>query len=162
MNVQSPATPALDETDLAILAALDADAEITIKALAHQLELAESTCAYRLRQLRASGVIERMRTQLNLSALGFGVQAVISVRLGNHNEQLVTEFFDGITHTPRVLQVFHVAGGTDFLVHVAVEDAVALRDMVLQHIAVHRAVRQAETYLVFESRPGLGIVPALR
>lgn len=152
----------LDDIDLAILAALSDDAETTNKALASQLDLAESTCAYRVRQLRASGIIERLQVQLNLAALGYPVEAVISVRLGSHNQQLVKEFFDAIVNTPRVLQVFHVAGNSDFLVHVAVEDAAALRDIVLDHITVHRAVRQAETHLAFESRRGVGVTPELR
>ena len=55
-----------------------------------------------------------------------------------------------------MIEAFHVAGEDDFLVHVAVEDAAALRDIVLQHITVHEAVLTTETHLVFERREGVG------
>ena len=43
--------------------------------------------------------------------------------------------------------------------HVAVESAAALRDLVLEHITVHPAVRHTETQLVFEVIPGAGLLP---
>ena len=149
---------ALDATDRALLSAVAADATITNKALANRLGLAESTCAHRLRRLRERGVIKGSHVDLDHAALGYPLQAVVSVRLGSHSEQLVEEFFDAIADTPQVLQVFHLAGTADFLVHVAVADAAELRDIVLRHITVHRGVRQTETHLVFERRTGPGTV----
>jgi DNA-binding Lrp family transcriptional regulator len=61
---------------------------------------------------------------------------------------------------PGVLQVLHAAGQDDFHLHVAVESPQALRDLVLQHVTVHRVVRQTQTQLVFEARDGVGILPA--
>ena len=52
---------------------------------------------------------------------GIAVDADVS------DEAQVKALFDALVATPRVLQVFHVAGVDDFLVHVAVEDAEALR-----------------------------------
>ena len=71
---------------------------------------------------------------------------------------VVTALFDALVGIPRVLQVFHVAGVDDFLVHVAVQDATALRDIVLEHITVHPVVRGTETQLVFELRDGRGLL----
>lgn len=149
--------PVLDAIDRSILAAISEDADITNKALAHRLGLAESTCAYRLRGLRDRGVVLPNRARLNYAALGYPLQAVIKVKLGSHSRQAVNKLYDDLVRTPGVLQVFHVAGDDDFLAHVAVEDAQALRDMVLQHITVHRVVQQTETHLVFELRDGVGV-----
>jgi DNA-binding Lrp family transcriptional regulator len=150
---------ALDEVDLALLAALLDDAEITNKALAHRLGLAESTCAHRVRALRERGVIRDTRIRVDEAALGYPLQAIIKVRLANHTGPKVTALFDALASIPRVLQVFHVAGVDDFLVHVAVEDATALRDIVLEHITIHPVVRGTETQLVFELRDGSGMLP---
>ncbi|WP_350350779.1 Lrp/AsnC family transcriptional regulator [Microbacterium sp. A8/3-1] len=150
---------ALDEVDLALLAALLDDAEITNKALAHRLGLAESTCAHRIRALRERGVIRDTRIRVDEAALGYPLQAIIKVRLANHTGPKVTALFDALASIPRVLQVFHVAGVDDFLVHVAVEDATALRDIVLEHITIHPVVRGTETQLVFELRDGSGMLP---
>ena len=148
----------LDEVDLEILAVLTRDAEVTNKALAHGLGLAESTCAHRVRSLRERGIIRDTRIRVDEAALGSPLQAIIKVRLANHTGPKVTALFDALARIPRVLQVFHVAGVDDFLVHVAVQDATALRDIVLEHITVHAVVRGTETQLVFELRDGAGLL----
>jgi DNA-binding Lrp family transcriptional regulator len=148
----------LDELDLQILAALSEDAGLTNKTLALRLGAAESTCAHRVRSLRARGVIRDTRVRLDEAALGYPLQAMIKVRLANHTGPKVNALFDALVAIPRVLQVFHVAGVDDFLVHVAVQDAAALRDIVLEHITVHPVVRGTETQLVFELRDGRGLI----
>ncbi|MDO5754567.1 Lrp/AsnC family transcriptional regulator [Arthrobacter sp.] len=150
--------PPLDSTDLGILRALVADSTLTNKAIASRLGLAESTCAYRLRMMRDAGVILGSRVTLNLSALGFPIQAIIKVRLGSHDAAHVTTLYTKLTQIPGVIQAFHVAGEDDFHLHVAVENPEALRDMVLQHITVNRVVRQTETQLIFEARDGVGVL----
>ncbi|GAA3899323.1 Lrp/AsnC family transcriptional regulator [Microbacterium invictum] len=146
----------LDDLDLRILAALVRQPGRSNKALAAELGVAESTCAYRVRLLRSRGVIAGVRVVLDPAALGLPLQAVIRVRLGRHTREGVGRLFDSLERTPGVIEVFHVAGEDDFLVHVAVEDAAALRDIVLQHITVHETVRTTETHLVFERREGIG------
>lgn len=134
------------------------DSELTNKALASRLGLAESTCAYRLRMLREAGIILGRRVTLNYAALGFPIQAIIKVRLGSHNAAHVNELYTKLTEVPGVIQAFHVAGEDDFHLHVAVADPGALRDLVLNHITVNRVVRQTETQLIFEARDGVGVL----
>ena len=148
----------LDETDLAILRALALDAHLTHKALSARLGLAESTCAYRVRAMRDRGVIRGTRVQLALDMFGFPIQAVIKVRLGSHDRDHVNRLYADLTRAPGVLQALHVAGEDDFHLYVAVESPEALRDLVLEHITVHRVVRQTQTQLVFESRDGPGVL----
>lgn len=150
----------LDELDLRILRELRAVGEVTNKALAQRLHLAESTCAYRIRSLRERGVIRPSPVRLDIAALGHPLQAVIKIRLGSHTKDGVNGLFDALVNTPGVLQVFHVAGEDDFLVHLAVRDSEALRDIVLEQITVHPIVRSTETHLVFGLRDGIGVDPA--
>lgn len=157
MTDAQPPVP-LDEIDLALLAVLSVRADVTIKSLAHDVGIAESTCAHRVRALKARGVIRDTRARLDEVALGLPLQAIIKVRLAHHTGPKVTELFDALERIPRVLQVFHVAGVDDFLLHVAVQDASALRDIVLEHITVHPIVRGTETQLVFELRDGAGLL----
>ncbi|MGV1010031.1 MAG: Lrp/AsnC family transcriptional regulator [Dermatophilaceae bacterium] len=152
------APPHLDPVDRQILATLHNDARLTVKALAHRVGLAESTCAYRVRALRDSGVILGTRLRVNLPALGYPLQAIIKVRLGSHSEDNVSRLYADLVATPGVIQAFHVAGADDFHLHVAVEDAEALRRLVLTHVTNHRVVRQTETHLVFELREGAGVL----
>lgn len=150
--------PGLDDIDLEILRALSLDARLTNKALANRLGIAESTCAYRVRMLRENGVITGSGVQLDLTRLGRPIQAIIKVRLGSHNAAHVNKLYAALTSAPGVLQAIHVAGEDDFHLHVAVESAEALRDLVLEHVTIHRVVRQTETQLVFEVRNGVGVL----
>jgi len=146
----------LDALDIRLLAALVAQPGRSNKALAVDLGIPESTAAYRVRMLRSRGVLTGLRVVLDAPRLGLPLQAVIRVRLGRHTREGVESLFDALVRTPGAIEVFHVAGEDDFLVHVAVEDAAALRDVVLQHITVHPIVRTTETNLVFERRDGVG------
>lgn len=161
MAKPQPTRPPLDDLDRAILAAVVDEPALTTKSLAKLVGAPESTCAYRLRALRERGVISPSPPQIDMAALGRPLQAVIRVRLGGHSLDGVNSVFDALERTPGVLQVFHVSGGDDFLVHVAVADAEALRDIVLEHITVHGVVRATETQLVFERRTGVGALPDL-
>jgi DNA-binding Lrp family transcriptional regulator len=151
--------PALDRTDLQILAELEENGRLTNAALAARVGVAESTCIQRVRALRDAGVITRFRADIDPASLGLGIQAVIKVRLGSHNRDHVMSFHATLADIPGALTIFHVAGEDDYLVHVAVESAAALRDLVLEHITVHPAVRHTETQLVFEVLPGAGVLP---
>lgn len=152
-------SPALDDTDLAVLAVLLEDPIVTVKALAHCLGLAQSTTAYRLRALRERGVIRGSRLVVDLAALGRPLEAIVKVRLQSHSYELVSQLFDDLVAVPGVLRAYHVAGVDDFHLHVAVASAQALRDLVLDHITVHRVVRSTETQLVFELREGTALLP---
>ena len=155
-NLQPSTT--LDGTDLAILDALVEDGRMTNAALAARVGVAESTCAYRVRALRDSGVIAGVTARLNLGALGHPIQAVIKVRLGSHDREHVRDLYDQLVRVPGVLTVLHVAGEDDFHLHVAVGSPENLRDMVLEHITIHPIVRQTQTQLVFEVREGRGVL----
>jgi DNA-binding Lrp family transcriptional regulator len=153
---KNPHAAELDRIDLAILAELAADARITNAALAQRVGVAESTSIKRLRALREAGIVTGFTTQLNLAALGFPIEAVIKVRLSNHNRDHVLRFHATLTRIPGVLTAFHVAGEDDFLVHVAVRTPHELRDLVLNHIVVHGGVQHTQTQLVFAVLAGPG------
>lgn len=153
-----PVEPELDSLDHAILLALSADAAVTNKALAARLRVAESTCAYRVRSLRERGVIGATTIRVDPAAIGRPVQAIIKVRLGSHSLEHVNTLYDQLAAVPGAVQVFHVAGADDFYLHVAAADALALRDLVLNHITIHRVVRQTETHLVFDRKEGRGLL----
>lgn len=155
-----PAQAALDGTDLAILAALVEDGRMTNAALAARVGVAESTCAYRVRALRESGVVTKIGAQLDSEALGRPLHAIIKVRLGSHSREHVYNLYDRLVELPGTLTVFHVGGDDDFHLHVAVAGPEALRDLILEHVTVHPMVRQTETQLVFEVREGRGALPA--
>ena len=127
----------LDEQDIAILAALKENARVSNKDLAEKVGLAPSTCLERVRRL----------------VLGFGLQAMIAVRLQRHSREIVASFHEYVLGLTEVRAVYHVAGADDFLVHVAVRDADHLRDLALDAFTTRNEVGHIETRLIFEHVP---------
>ena len=148
----------LDALDRRLLAELAGDGRATNSALAKRLGIAESTCLQRVRSLRERGVIRGIHADIDLSALGYPIQAVIKVRLGSHNRDHVASFHQTLARVPGALRIFHVGGEDDYLIHVAVSSTTQLRDLVLEHLNVHPVVRHTETQLVFEEIPGTGVL----
>ncbi|WP_127475491.1 Lrp/AsnC family transcriptional regulator [Microbacterium sulfonylureivorans] len=151
----------LDTVDRAILAALVEDGRMTNAALAARVGVAESTCAYRVRALRETGVISSINARLDLAAIGRPIQAVVRVHLSSHSRVHIDELFDRLVEIPGALSVVHVAGDNDFHLHVAVASPERLRDVILEHITSHPAVTKTETQLVFEVREGAGVLGPL-
>lgn len=70
----------LDAIDEALLAALVANARISMAELARTLDLSGPTVAERLRRLEEAGIIEGYAARIDPKALGYGVAAWLRVR----------------------------------------------------------------------------------
>lgn len=140
----------LDTTDLEILGALYADARITNKDLAKQVNIAPSTCLERVKRLQSSGIIKSFSLDIDYKAIGGNIEAMTSVRLGNHTSEIINNFRNELVACPEVLRVFHMGGENDFLLHITVKDTEHLRDFVFRSITSRSEVVHLETALVYE------------
>ena len=139
----------LDRTDRALVAALQKNARISNKALSESVGLAPSTCLERVRALRARGVLRGFHADVDRQALGRGLEAIIAVRVRPHSRANVDAFWKKALALPEVIEVFHVTGADDFLVHVGVADTDALRNFVLDRLTVQPGIAQVHTNLIF-------------
>ena len=155
-----PAPTDLDEVDLALLRALDADGRTPNADLAAIAGVAPSTALVRTRALRERRAIRGIHADVDSAAVGRPLQALVAVRLHGHTHAHVDAFRTMAPTLPGVLQVFHVAGQDDYLIHVAAAHADALRALILDHITSHPAVRATQTQLVFEHLRGTGLLDA--
>lgn len=150
-------TRPLDRIDRHILALLAENARITNQDLAAKVGLSPSSCLERVRALRQSGAIRGIHADLAPEALGVGMQALVAVRLRQHTRELVDGFQRYAAGLPEVLQIFHVTGVEDFLVHVACRDAHQLREFTLDAFTGRPEVAQIHTSLIFEHVRRFGI-----
>lgn len=157
----SPSTPGphdvhgrLTAVDLAIVAVLRRDARTPNKAVAEEVGIAASTCLGRIRQLERRGVIRGYHADVDLPALGQHLQAMISVRVRAGARHRLRGFTEQIGALPEVRQLFFLGGDDDFLVHVAVPDAVALREFVLDQLSSNPEVASTQSNVVFDHVQG--------
>jgi DNA-binding Lrp family transcriptional regulator len=62
----------------------------------------------------------------------------------------VDAFREAALAMPEVIEVFHVTGADDFLLHVGLADTDALRDFVLDRLTVRAEVSHVESHVVYE------------
>ncbi|MCL5497645.1 Lrp/AsnC family transcriptional regulator [Escherichia coli] len=70
----------IDEIDRLILACLVEDARMSLKVLSGRVGLSSPSTAERLKRLEEKGVIEGYAARVNLTALGYTLQALVRVR----------------------------------------------------------------------------------
>lgn len=144
----------LDPIDDALVRELVQDGRRPNNALAERVGVAASTAFARVRLLMQRGVIRGVHADIDPAQVGRPVQAIIALRLRTHDATHVLGFARRVSRLPAVIQVFHVSGSEDFLVHVAVETTEALRDFALGSLTSDPAVAHAQTHLVFEHQRG--------
>jgi DNA-binding Lrp family transcriptional regulator len=142
----------LDELDLALLAGLQNNARQTNRDLAEAVGVAPSTSLERVRSLRERGVIRGYHADVDLQALGRGVQALVAVRIRPPSRQNIEAFREWVAQLPETVGVFVVSGGDDFLVHVAVPNTDGLYAFVIDRLTERPEVADVRTSVVYEHR----------
>ena len=140
--------------DRRILTTLHADARISNSALAEAVGVAASTCHGRVRRLQELGVIRGFYTDIDPSALGLSLQAMISVSLQAGARGKIRSFIQQIRRKPQVMDVYFLAGADDFIIHVAARDTDDLRAFVVENLNADADVAGTQTSLIFEHLRG--------
>ena len=140
----------LDSTDLDILAELYADSSITNKKLANKVNVAASTCLERVKRLESTGVIKGFGLSIDYKSVGGNIEAMTSIRLGQHSRKIIEQFRRDLLSSPEVLKIYHMGGENDFLLHITVKDTEHLRDFVFKSITSRAEVVHLETALIYE------------
>lgn len=158
-----PAPVVLDDIDREIIARLHANARIPNSDLARAVGVSPSTCLARVRSLRERGVIMRYTAEINPEALGYHLQALISVRIRPGARHLMEQISEDLRREPEVAQLFFLGGSEDFLIHVRVRNSDHVRQFVLKNLSANPAVALTETNLVFSHHTALsaGLRPVL-
>ena len=144
----------IDDVDRRILTALHADARIANNALAELVGIAPSTCHGRVRRLQELGVIRGFYTDIDPAAIGLNLQAMISVSLQASSRGKIRNFIQTIRRKPQVMDVYFLAGGDDFILHVAARDTDDLRAFVVENLNADADVAGTQTSLIFEHLRG--------
>ena len=139
----------MDHLDREILRALQLDARIKNAELARDLGVAPSTMLERVRRLEERGYFKGFRAIVNPEKLGWTVQAMVSVSLGQHSTKTIRPFEEAVKSIPNILTCYHVTGRFDYILHVVAKNLNQLGILVKERIASMPGVGKTETFLVF-------------
>jgi DNA-binding Lrp family transcriptional regulator len=135
----------LDEIDVKLLTALQADADCTNVELARLAGLSPAATLHRVRRLKDSGVIRIISAQLDPAAAGFPLQLYVTATLARHDLRSSRVFEDHIRAVPQIIAADIVAGEMDYLLTVVARDVAELQQ-VLASLAT-RGGQRLVTYL---------------
>jgi DNA-binding Lrp family transcriptional regulator len=155
-----PAGPAgrsagpLDPTDRGILAELQRDGRLSIRALAERTHISRSNAYARLARMISDGTIRGFAARLDPRGIGLGTSAYVAITIDQTAWRLIAA---GLREIPYVEHFALVGGDHDVLALVRTPDNQALRDLVLDAIQDIPGVRTTRTWLVFEEQTGMGV-----
>jgi Lrp/AsnC family transcriptional regulator, leucine-responsive regulatory protein len=112
----------LDETDMALLRALQDDARLSSAELGQRLSLSQSPAWRRLKRLEQDGVIEGYRAVLNRKKLGLSVLAMVLIGMERHDDASAKKFEKAVSELPQVVLCHGMSGPEDFLLLVVARD----------------------------------------
>src|ERR1700729_532263 len=144
----------LDDVDVKLLTALQADADCTNVELARLVGLSPAATLHRIRWLKESGVIRIISAQLDPAAVGFSLQLYVMVALARHDPRSNRIFEDQVRALPQIIAADNVAGEMDYLLSVVALDVTDLQE-VLASLST-RGGQRLVTYL----RLGEGKAPS--
>jgi Lrp/AsnC family leucine-responsive transcriptional regulator len=138
----------LDNIDVKLLTALQADADQTNVELARLVGLSPAATLHRVRRLKESGVIRVISARLDPAAAGFPLHVYVAASLARHDPRSTHAFEEQIRALPQIVAADNVAGEMDYLLSVVARDIGQLQQ-VLTRLAT-RGGQRLVTYLRLE------------
>lgn len=118
--------PAIDGYDLAILAALSADAELSSVELSKLVHLSRTAVTRRITSLRDRGILSGARYEIAFEKLGFAIRALVSISTPPTVDSW--GLLDRLMARPEVLEVSMVLGDELLVAEVIAVDTSQLHD----------------------------------
>ncbi|MCI0600774.1 MAG: Lrp/AsnC family transcriptional regulator [Beijerinckiaceae bacterium] len=145
---ESQELSALDQFDLKLLAALEADGRLTNAELGEKIGLSASQCSRRRIRLEESGIIEGYHARLNGGRLGIGLRAFIQVSLSPHSKENAKMFRDFVNGVEEIQEAYALTGDADYLLRVAARDLSGLAHVINDLILPQANVAHVKSSIV--------------
>ncbi|SEN95496.1 Lrp/AsnC family transcriptional regulator [Palleronia pelagia] len=146
----------IDDTDRALLRAMQEDATRSSAALAALVGLSQPVAWRRIRRLEDAGIIAGRRLDLDLDALGFGVTVFLGVKLATKGRVALPDFERALGAIPEIQTVEHVLGLYDYRLRVVARDLADFERLLRRRIMTLPGVGEVEANVLLseERRPG--------
>jgi len=125
----------MDSVDRAILFQLERDGRLANVELAERVNLSPSACLRRVRNLEQSGAITGYHAEIDPKAVGRGFQITVHATLIMRNRTAIETFEQAVQQLDEVLECNRMYGDPDYLMRVAVKDADAYEQFLINVLA---------------------------
>ena len=135
----------LDETDRAILRILTRDARTPFSEIARRIDMSSATVHDRVGRMEDAGVIEGYHASVDERAVGYGVRALVGLRVEQGREE------DALARLREIepVQAIHLTTGEwDVILHVIAKDTDHLRELMFDRIAEMDGFARSQTMII--------------
>jgi DNA-binding Lrp family transcriptional regulator len=139
---------ALDQFDLKLLAAIEAEGRLTNAELADKVGLSASQCSRRRIRLEDTGIIEGYSARLNAGRLGIGLLTLVQVSMSPHSKENAKKFSDFVNTIEEIQEAYALTGDSDYLLKVLVADLKNLSRIINDLILPHASVSHVKSSIV--------------
>jgi Lrp/AsnC family transcriptional regulator, leucine-responsive regulatory protein len=140
----------IDKTDAKILEILQKDSRITNTDLAEQLNMSNSPCWRRVKQLEDSKIIKGYGVLLDRKKIGLGVMVFIRVSIDSHSEKEAKKFEEQVTALEHVVACYSIGGDADFLLQVVSPDLDTYADFSMSIIRRLPGIKEMQSMFVLK------------
>lgn len=140
--------PDLDETDMRIVAALQADAKMSLARIGESVDLSAPSVMERVRKLEQAGVIRGYHALVDAKKIGLDITAFVGVSI--NFPKGIDRFEKAVRPMPEVLECHHVTGGPTLILKVKVRNTAAL-EALISNIRIIEGVERTETMVVLST-----------
>lgn len=149
----------MDAIDRKILSELQEDGRLSMTDLASRIGLSLSSCHRRVRELEASGAIERYRAKVSPAALDLNFEAIAFVTLARTDPATVTEFEEAVKRIPNVIEAERLFGEPDYVLRVLTKDLTAYQELFDGELGEVPGVQRIASTLVMKRLHSDRIIP---
>lgn len=112
----------LDKYDRAILELLQKDCTWAIGDIAERVGLSNTACWRRIHKMEEEKIIRGKVALLDRKKLNINVIVMVFIKTAQHSVEWIQKFHEHINNIDEVIEVYRMAGETDYLLKVAVSD----------------------------------------
>lgn len=141
----------LDSKDIQILSLLLNNARLSNKEIAAKIEIAQSSTHDRIKKLSQKGYFKGTFAQIDQKKLGLNIEVILAIKLNKQHRSIIADFIEKASQFKGVIQLFHMAGNNDFMLHVGVKDSDELRSFILDRLSTLDYIQSTETTMVLHN-----------
>ena len=138
----------LDVIDRQVVAALQADAKISLKSVGEQVGLTAPAVMERVRKLESAGIITGYHACVDARAMGLDIAAFIGVSV--YDPARLSDIENWVEAMPQIMECHHVTGGHTLLLKVKVKNTNSL-ERLISRVRSLEGVEGTHTMVVLSS-----------
>jgi DNA-binding Lrp family transcriptional regulator len=127
------------------------NARLSNKEIAAKIEIAQSSTHDRVKKLIKRGYLKGAFTQIDQKKIGLNIEVLLAIKLNKQHRSIIADFRKKASQFPGVIQIFHMAGNNDFILHIGVKDSDQLRAFILDRLSTLDYIQSTETTIILNN-----------